>query len=62
MDPYYQSVVDVQKKEAQRLADIQKNQAAMGSIGRGTFGSGREALMTGERDRNTQDLLNKIQM
>jgi hypothetical protein len=61
MDPYYQSVVDVQKKEAQRLADIQKNQAAMGSIGRGTFGSGREALMTGERDRNTQDLLNKIQ-
>jgi hypothetical protein len=62
MDPYTQGVVDVQKREAQRMADIEKNRAAMGSIGRGTFGGGREALMTGERDRNTQDLLNKIQM
>jgi len=61
MDPYTQAVVDVQKREAQRLADIQKSQAAMGSIGRGTFGGGREALMTAERDRATQDLLNKIQ-
>ena len=62
MDPYAQGVVDVQKREAQRMADMQSNQAAMASIGRGTFGGGREALMTGERDRNTQDLLNKIQM
>jgi hypothetical protein len=62
MDPYTQGVVDVQKREAQRMADMQSNQAAMASIGRGTFGGGREALMTGERDRNTQDLLNKIQM
>jgi len=61
MDPYTQSVVDVQKREAQRLADMQSNRAAMGSIGRGTFGGGREALMMGERDRATQDLLNKIQ-
>jgi hypothetical protein len=62
MDPYTQGVVDVQKREAQRIADMQSNQAAMASIGRGTFGGGREALMTGERDRNTQELLNKIQM
>jgi hypothetical protein len=61
MDPYTQAVVDVQKREAQRLADIQKNRAAMGSIGRGTFGGGREALMQSEQDRATQDLLNKIQ-
>ena len=61
MDPYTQAVVDVQKREAQRLADIQKSQADMASIGRGTFGGGREALMTAERDRATQDLLNKIQ-
>ena len=61
MDPYTQAVVDVQKREAQRQADIAKSQAAMGSIGRGTFGGGREALMTSERDRATQELLNRIQ-
>ena len=61
MDPYTQSVIDVQKREAQRQADIQKNQAALGSIGRGTFGGARQALMQTEQDRATQDLLNKIQ-
>jgi len=61
MDPYTQAVVDVQKREAQRLADIQKNRAAQASIGRGTFGGGRQALLQSEQDRATQDLLNKIQ-
>ena len=61
MDPYTQAVVDVQKREAQRLADIQKNRAAQASIGRGTFGGGRQALMQSEQDRATQDLMNKIQ-
>lgn len=61
MDPYTQAVVDVEKREAQRQADIAKSQAAMGSIGRGTFGGGREALMTAERDRATQQLLADIQ-
>jgi hypothetical protein len=61
MDPYTQSVIDVEKREAQRQADIQKSQAAMGSIGRGTFGGGREALMTAETDRGTQQLLADIQ-
>jgi hypothetical protein len=61
MDPYTQAVVDVQKREAQRQADIQRQQAAQASIGRGTFGGGRQALMQTEQDRATQDLLNKIQ-
>jgi len=61
MDPYTQAVVDVEKREAQRQADIAKSQAAMGSIGRGTFGGGREALMTAERDRATQQILADIQ-
>jgi hypothetical protein len=61
MDPYTQAVVDVQKREAQRQADIQKQGAAQASIGRGTFGGGRQALMQTEQDRATQDLLNKIQ-
>jgi hypothetical protein len=45
MDPYTQAVVDVQKREAQRQADIQRQQATQASIGRGTFGGGRQALM-----------------
>ena len=61
MDPYTQAVVDVQKREAQRQANIQKAQGAMGAINRGTFGGARQALMQTEQDRATQDLLNKIQ-
>lgn len=61
MDPYMQRVVDVEKREAQRQADIQKAAGSMGAIGRGTFGGARQALMQTEQDRATQDLLNKIQ-
>jgi hypothetical protein len=61
MSPYTQAVTDVQKREAQRQADIQKSGAAMASIGRGTFGGGREALMQSEQDRATQQLLSDIQ-
>jgi len=61
MSPYTQAVTDVQKREARRQADIAANRAAMGSIGRGTFGGGREALMTGETERGTQQLLADIQ-
>ena len=61
MSPYTQAVTDVQKREARRQADIAANRAAMGSIGRGTFGGGREALMTAEAERGTQQLLADIQ-
>jgi hypothetical protein len=61
MDPYTQAVVDVQKQEALRQANIQRAGASMGAIGRGTFGGARQALMQTEQDRATQDLLNKIQ-
>jgi len=61
MDPYTQAVVDVQKQEALRQANIQRAGGAMGSISRGTFGGARQALMQTEQDRATQDLLNKIQ-
>ena len=61
MDPYTRNVLDVQKDEARRQAGIQQQQQAMASIGRGTFGGGREALMQSEADRNTQQLLAKIE-
>jgi hypothetical protein len=61
MDPYTQSVIDIEKREAQRQADIQQAEASMGAIGRGTFGGGRQALMQAEADRNTQQVLADIQ-
>ena len=61
MSPYQQNVTDVQLTEARRQADITKNQQALGSIGRGTFGGGRQALMSSEADRNLATELGKIQ-
>lgn len=61
MDPYTQSVIDIEKREAQRQADIQKAAGSMGAIGRGTFGGGRQALLQAEADRNTQQVLADIQ-
>jgi hypothetical protein len=61
MDPYTQSVIDIEKREAQRQADIQKAAGSMGAIGRGTFGGARQGLMQSEADRNTQQVLADIQ-
>ena len=61
MSPYQQNVVDVQLAEARRQADIRRNQQALGSIGRGTFGGGRQALMASEADRNLATQLGQIQ-
>ena len=45
MNPYQQQVVDVETAEARRQADIAKASRGLGSISRGTFGCGRQALM-----------------
>jgi len=61
MSPYQQNVTDVQLAEARRQADITKNTGALGSIGRGTFGGGRQALVSSELDRNLATQLGRIQ-
>ena len=61
MSPYMQNVVDIQSQEARRQADIAKAGMGMQSIGRGTFGGGREALMQSEADRNLAMQLGRIQ-
>lgn len=61
MNPYQQQVVDVQTAEARRQADIAKAGRGMGSIGRGTFGGGRQALMEAEADRALATQLGQIQ-
>ena len=61
MNPYQQQVVDVETAEARRQADIAKAGRGMGSIGRGTFGGGRQALMESEADRALATQLGAIQ-
>ena len=60
MDPYSTNVTDMAKAEARRDAEIAASGRAMGSINRGTFGGGRQALMEGEANRNLQTQLAKI--
>ena len=60
MDPYAANVTDMAKAEARRDSDIAKSGRAMGSIGRGTFGGGRQALMEGQADRDLSTQLAKI--
>ena len=50
--PYQTAVTDVAVREAQRQGDIQKQQGALGAIGRGTFGGARQALLQAEQQRN----------
>jgi len=61
MSPYQSNVTDIQLAEARRQADIAKSGRGMGSINRGTFGGGRQALMEGEADRNLATQLGQIQ-
>jgi hypothetical protein len=57
MSPFSEAVTDRAILEAQRQGDIARSRAAMQSIGRGTFGGGREALLTGEADARTRALI-----
>ena len=45
MNPYQQGVTDIALREARQQGDIQKQQQALGAIGRGTFGGARNTLM-----------------
>jgi len=56
-NPYTSAVTERAIAEARRQGDIDKNKFALGSIGRGTFGGGREALMTAEGDARTNALI-----
>ena len=60
MDPYQTNVTEMLKEEARRDAGIAKATRGLGSISRGTFGGGRQALMEGQADRDLQTTLAKI--
>jgi hypothetical protein len=61
MSPYMQSVVDIQKREAQRQSGIQGTQQQAQAVGAGAFGGSRDAIQRAERERNLGTQMNDIQ-
>ena len=61
MNPYQQNVTDTALREAMQKGQIDKQAGAMGSIGRGTFGGARQALIQAEQGRGLNQQLADIQ-
>ena len=51
MSPYASNVTDIAVREAEKQRDMARSAGALGSIGRGTFGGARQALLQAEQGR-----------
>jgi hypothetical protein len=60
MSPYQSNVTDIAVREARKQADLAKSAGALGSIGRGTFGGARQALLQSEQERGAQQNIANI--
>lgn len=60
-NPYQQNVTDIALRQASLQGAKDKTAGALGSIGRGTFGGARQALMQSEQQRNLNQQLSDIQ-
>jgi hypothetical protein len=61
MDPYMQNVVDIQKDEAQRRANIAGTDRNAQAVKAGAFGGSRQAIMDAEAQRNLAQQMGDIQ-
>jgi hypothetical protein len=61
MSPYMQNVVDVQRQEAIRSAQMGNLAGNLGAARQGTYGGARQALAQTERERNLGQQLAQIQ-
>ncbi len=61
MNPYLQSVVDMQQQDAQRQADIATTGRNAQAVGAGAFGGSRQAIMDAEAARNLASQKGSIQ-
>ena len=61
MSPYMQNVVDIQKREAQRQADIARTQRGFQAARAGAFGGSRQGIMEAEAQRNLAQQMGDIQ-
>ncbi len=60
MNPYLESVLEPQRREAQRQADIARNQMQGRMAQAGAYGGSRQAIMEAEAQRNLQQSLSDI--
>jgi hypothetical protein len=60
VNPYQQAVTGTAVREAQLQGDLAKQQGALGSIGRGTFGGARQALLQAEQQRGVNQQISDI--
>ena len=61
MSPYMQSVVDLEKREAERVGDVQAQQIGSAAVKSGGFGGSRQAIREAEQARNENQLQADIQ-
>lgn len=61
MNPYTQNVVDVQKREAMRDADIRNTDLGLSAARQGGLGGYRDAILRAENERNLTQQLGDIQ-
>jgi hypothetical protein len=61
MSPYQQAVVDVEKREAVRQAQVPMQQIRQQAVGAGGYGGSRQAILEAEAQRNLQGRLGDIQ-
>ena len=61
MNPYQQSVIDIQKREALRDANLLQQQIGAAAVGSGAYGGSRQALQESELARQTGQRLADIQ-
>lgn len=61
MSPYIQQVLDIQRREAQRAADIATTQRNASAVQSGAYGGSRQAIMDAEAQRNLATQLNDIE-
>ena len=60
MNPYLEAVLEPQRREASRQADIARNQMQGRMAQAGAYGGSRQAIMEAEAQRNLQTLLGDI--
>jgi hypothetical protein len=61
MNPFQQNVTNIALREAMQKGQMDKNAGMLGSIGRGTFGGARQALLQAEQGRGLNQQLADIQ-
>jgi hypothetical protein len=61
MSPYIQNVVDIQKREAQRRGDVEKQRLQAQAVKAGAFGGSRQGVVEAEAQRNLAQQMDDIQ-